>query len=80
MQLRPTLPLTPHQADLLEHREVLRDRLPRRRDVVRHRQSTANLKETLPIASAQFVEDEAPSPIGEGTVKIVHCPLRSLES
>jgi hypothetical protein len=64
-----------HQARCLEQIEVLRDRLPRGRDLVPHDQPIADLEERLTIAVSQLVEDLASRGIGQGFEYIAHTPI-----
>jgi hypothetical protein len=54
---------------------VLRDRLPRGRDLVPHDQPIADLEERLAIAVGQLVEDLASRGIGQGFEHIAHIPM-----
>ena len=47
------------EAGLLEHREVLRDRLPRRAEPVLGGQPRAELEQRLPVPLPQLVQDRA---------------------
>src|SRR3954453_3712866 len=60
------------QAGLLQHVEVLRDRLPRRREAVLHGEPRAELEQRLPVALAQLVEDRSARGIGQGLEDVTH--------
>ena len=62
----------PNQAGLLEHGEVLRDRLPGCADAMPHRESGADLEQRLPVAIGQLVQDRAPRLVGECPVDVTH--------
>ena len=72
VELVTAIPAGVHQARCLEQIEVLRDRLPRGRDLMPHDQPIADLEECLAIAIGQFVEDLASSGIGQGLEHIAH--------
>jgi hypothetical protein len=61
-----------HQTRCLKQIEVLRDRLPRGRDLVPHDQPIADLEERLAIAVSQLVKDLASRRIGQGFEHIAH--------
>jgi hypothetical protein len=57
---------------LLEHAEVLRDRLTRKAEAMPRREQGADLEKGLAVARRQFVEDEAPRLVIESTENIDH--------
>jgi hypothetical protein len=59
MELISPLPLRSDQTCMLKQVEMLRDALPRDADLVLHQQPCAELKESLPIALAQFVQNRS---------------------
>ena len=65
MELVPAVPARLDQAGLLEHVEVLRDRLAGHAQPVRG-QPAAQLEERLTVAVGQLVEDGAPGGRGQG--------------
>jgi hypothetical protein len=60
MELVSALSTTGHQARVLEHVEVLRDRLAGRAHVVLHRKTRADLEKSLAVSDAEFIEDRPP--------------------
>ena len=60
MELVSALSTTGHQARVLEHVEVLRDRLAGRAHVVLHRKTRADLEQSLAVSGAEFIEDRPP--------------------
>jgi hypothetical protein len=57
VELVPPVPLCHHESRSFQHVKVLRDRLPRRPQPVFHRQSRANLEQSLTVPLGQLVQN-----------------------
>jgi hypothetical protein len=74
VELVAAIPAGVHQARCLEELEVLRDRLPRGRDLVPHDQPIADFEKRLAIMLGQLIEDPASGGISQGLEYIAHIP------
>src|SRR5690606_34476612 len=72
VELVAAAPLGGYQPRALEHVEMLRDRLPARRDAVLHRQSAADLEQRLLVAIREFIEDRAAGAVAQCVEEVVH--------
>lgn len=72
VQFGATGALRTNEASLFEHREMLRDRLPRHPETVVHGESATDLEQALPIALSQLVQDQSPGRVGKCVKDIAH--------
>ncbi len=72
VQLAAATSLGHHEAGVLEHGKVLRDRLAGRTESVPHSEQCANLEQGLPIPGRKFIEDETSGLIVESSEHVGH--------
>ena len=74
VELGATASLGHHQAGVLEHGEMLRDRLAGRTESVPHREQGAELEQGLTVPGSKLIEDEAPCLVVKSSEHIGHAP------
>lgn len=72
MELVPALATRDQQTGVFQNREVLRHRLPGRRQLMLHREARADLEERLLIALDELVDDHPACVVGDGLEDVTH--------